>query len=85
MDSFQVVLSIAIFITVTFFVILSIQLFFILKELRGTVGKVNRILEDVEDVSGDVKRSVESVQASVRQITSVLDVVSFIKNRFNKS
>jgi hypothetical protein len=84
MDAFQVVLSFAIFVTVTFFVVLSVQLFFIFKELRQTVGRVNRILEDVEDVSGDVRRSVESVEAGVRQITSVLDIVGFIKNKFNR-
>lgn len=84
MDSFQLIISLAIFVTVTFFVILSVQLFFIFKELRKTVGSVNRILEDVEDVSSDVRRSVESVEAGVRQITSVLDIVNFIKNKFSK-
>lgn len=84
MDAFQVVMSLAIFVTVTFFVILSVQLFFILKELRQTVGKVNGILGDVENVSDEIKRSVETVGNSVHKITAMLDVVNFIKNRFNK-
>jgi hypothetical protein len=82
MDFFQIVISAAIFVTVTFFVILSVQLFFILKELRKTVGKVNEILEDVEDVSDEVKKSVEVVGSSVRQITTALDVFNIIKNKF---
>jgi hypothetical protein len=82
MDLFQIVISAAIFVTVTFFVILSVQLFFILKELRKTVGLANEILEDVEDVSGEVKKSVEVVGSSVRQITTALDIVQMIRNKF---
>jgi hypothetical protein len=82
MDFFQIVISAAIFVTVTFFVVLSVQLFFILKELRKTVGKVNEILEDVEQVSDEVKKSVEMVGGSVRQVTTALDVIQMIKNKF---
>ena len=83
MDFFQILISVAIFVVVFFFVLLSVQLFFILKEFRQTVAKTNRILSDVEDVSGEVKKSVETVGNGVRQITAMLDIVSFIKNKFS--
>lgn len=85
MDFFQIIISVAIFVTVTFFVILSVQLFFILKEFRKTVGKVNIILDDVEDVSKDVKKSVQTVESSVRQITTALDIFNIIRNKFSKN
>jgi hypothetical protein len=61
-----------------------VQLFFILKELRKTVGKENEIVGDVEDVSREIKSSVETVSNSVHKLTAMLDVVSFIKNKFHK-
>lgn len=82
MDFFQTVISISIFITVCFFVILSIQLFFIFKELRKTVGKVNNILENIENVSDNMKKSVEIIENSVQKVTTTLDIFTFIKNRF---
>jgi len=82
MDFFQIIISSAIFISVFFFVILSVQLFFILRELRKTVSKVNLILDDVEDVSGDVKKSVEVVGGSIKQITTALDIFSIIRSKF---
>lgn len=82
MDFFQTVISISIFITVCFFVILSTQLFFIFKELRKTVGKVNNILENIENVSDNMKKSVEIIENSVQKVTTTLDIFTFIKNRF---
>lgn len=84
MDFFQTIVAIAIFVVVSFFVAVSVQLFFILKELRVTVSKLNSVLDDVENVSEEVKKSVETVGNGVRQITAVLDIVSIIKNKFSK-
>jgi hypothetical protein len=84
MDFFQVIIAVAIFVVVSFFVMLSIQLFFILKELRVTVARVNEILKDAEDVSDEVKKSLETVGNGMRQITTVLDIFSMIKNKFSK-
>lgn len=77
MDTFQVLIAIAIFITVSFFVFLSVQIFFVLKELREVLRKTNLIMDSAVEVS-------EHVGSSVKKIGSFLNVMEFIKNRFNK-
>lgn len=84
METYQVLISLAVFILIFFFVVLSVQLFFILKELRLALGKANHILDHVEDVTKNVADSVDYVENFVSQTASIFKVVDFIRKRFVK-
>lgn len=85
MDFFQVVISIAIFVTVAFFVTLSIQLFFILKEIRKILVKVDSVATDAEKLSHEVSEASEKIGESIGNISVYLNIFELIRNKFFKS
>ncbi|OGH03000.1 MAG: hypothetical protein A2798_01050 [Candidatus Levybacteria bacterium RIFCSPHIGHO2_01_FULL_37_17] len=61
MDSAQLILFLVIIILTILLVVLGIQVFFILRELRKTVDKANKILEDAGEITETVKKPVSSL------------------------
>lgn len=83
-DTVQAVLLFVIVLLTILFVVLGVQIFFILKDIRQTVRHTNKILEDVENISEGVTNSLESVTgifngASV--LKSVVNIVSLFKKK----
>lgn len=59
-DTVQAVLLFVIVLLTILFVILGIQVFYILKDLRQTIKRTNNILENVENVSAGLNTSLSS-------------------------
>lgn len=75
-------LIIIISITITsLVVILGIQVFYILKEIRQSVVKVNKMLDDAGKVSGAVGESIVNMTGFVNGIKAGLSAISKIKRR----
>lgn len=55
------ILFLVIIILTILLVVLGIQVFFILRELRKTVDKANKILEDAGEITETVKKPVSSL------------------------
>lgn len=85
MDLFQIIISLAIFISVFFFVMLSIQLFFIFKETRKILVKVDSVATDAEKLSHEVAEASERIGESIENIGQYLNVVEIIRKIFFKS
>lgn len=64
-DAAQAVLLLVIVILTTLLVILGIQVFFILKELRYTISKANKVLDDTSHIT-------ETVSAPISHLSSIL-------------
>ncbi|OGH10938.1 MAG: hypothetical protein A3B38_04240 [Candidatus Levybacteria bacterium RIFCSPLOWO2_01_FULL_36_13] len=63
MDTAQVVLFLVIIILTVLLVVLGIQVFFILRELRKTVDRANKILEDASEITENVRKPVSSLSS----------------------
>ena len=59
-DPAQTILFLVIIILTVLLVILGIQVFFILKELRKTIDKTNKVLDDTGVITGSVSKPIAS-------------------------
>ncbi len=64
-DSAQIILFVFILVLLVLFVVLGIQAFFILKELRITIAKANKVLDNTGQIT-------ESVSGPITNLSSVL-------------
>jgi hypothetical protein len=65
----------------TLFIILGIQLYFILKEVRQSIRKVNKMLDDGGRVTGTVGDSVENLSGFVQGVKSGLSAIASLKGK----
>lgn len=85
-DAVQIVLLIVIILLTVLLVVLGVQVFFILGELRKTVNKANKVLDD----AGSIAQSVTGPLSSLSSLTaglrsgSILAVAKFVKNLLSK-
>ncbi len=84
-DTAEVVLLFVLAIIAMLLVVLGVQVFFILRELRQTVSKANKVLDDTgmitESVSGPLTK-LSSLAAGVKAGTAI---ASFFARRSEKS
>lgn len=66
MDTVQAVLLFVIVLLTILLIVLGVQVFFILKSLRATITRANRVLENTEEIT-------ESVSEPLTFITSLIN------------
>ena len=59
-DSTQIVLLAVIIVLTVFLVVIGFQVYFVLKDLRRTLFRLNRLFDDADDLVGQVKKPIES-------------------------
>ncbi len=74
MDTAQLVLLIVVVVLTILLIVLGIQVFFILRELRKTVQKANKVLDD----TGSIADSIAGPISSLSSLTTGLQATSFI-------
>jgi hypothetical protein len=86
MDPIQFVLLAVIVILTLLLIILGIQVFFILTEVRRTVSKTNNILENAESITETVKTPLAAISslALCFKASSLVNVAKFMKNLLNQ-
>ena len=84
-DPAQTALFLVIIVLTILLLVLGIQVFFILRELRKTVDKANKVLDDTgvitESVSGPIS-SLSSLASGVKAGAAIASILS--KNKKNK-
>lgn len=70
-DTVQAVLLFVIVLLTILFVVLGVQVFFILKDFRETVKRTNNILEDVESISGGISEASTSFSSFLGGASSI--------------
>jgi hypothetical protein len=85
-DPVQIILLVVIGVLTTLLVVLGIQIFFILQELRKTVKKANRILDNANSITENIEGPLEAISSVIIGLKagSFLSVAKFIKNFVSK-
>ena len=85
-DPVQIILLVVIIALTILLVVLGVQIFFILLELKVTVKKVNKILDHAESITENIEGPLAAVSSLFLGIKSgsVLTVARFIKGFFGK-
>lgn len=85
-DPIQFVLLAVIVVLTLLLIILGIQVFFILSEVRRTVSKTNIILEKADAITESVKTplaAISSIGLCIKT-TSLVNIAKFIRNLLNQ-
>ncbi len=81
MDPIQLtIIGVSVTLTILL-VVLGIQVFYILKEIRFSVQKTNKMLDDAGKVSGTVSEGVTSMSGFMNGIKSGLQMISALQKK----
>lgn len=85
-DTVQAVLLFVIVLLTILFVVLGIQVFYILRDLRQTVRKTNVILDDVEKITQGISEPVSALSGILNNAStlSTLGTVAKVFSLFRK-
>lgn len=81
MDLTQIILSSAIFVLTTILALVGIQVFLIFKEVRQSIHKVNKILDDTGLVSESVARQLNNVSGLVSGVQGLIGLAKMLLHR----
>lgn len=83
-DTVQAVLLFVIVLLTILFIVLGIQVFYILKDLRQTIQRTNNILENFENVSDNVTNSLSSFSnmfGGASTLGTIASILSIFKRK----
>ena len=86
-DPAQILLFIIIIILTVFLVILGIQVSLILKDLRKTIAKANKVLDDSGEITEAVKGPVTGLSQAImgfKASNTLLNLINKASNKENK-
>ncbi len=83
MDTTQLLLTVVLTISTILLVVVGIQLFFVLRELRIALRKINGIVESFEKVGGSVEHSFNEFLGFFSGIKTMFKIVDIIHNKKN--
>jgi len=85
-DAVQLILLLVIITLTVLLVILGVQVFYILRDLRRTVKKTNKILENAEGITEGIQGPITAISSFVlgTKATSLVTLVGFIKHLLGK-
>ena len=81
MDPVQITIIVISFIITFLIIFLGIQVWYILKEMRSSLQKVNKMLDDAGKVSGTVSQGVSSMAGMLEGIKTGLSLFSSLRHR----
>jgi len=79
MDITQAVLLSVIVVLTIFLVVIGIQAFFVLKDLRKTLNKMNRLVDDTDSIMEQVKKPVESAGHIFTAVAAGAGIANIVK------
>jgi hypothetical protein len=85
-DPVQIVLLIVILALTALLVVLGIQVFFILKELRQTITKTNRVLDNADAITENIEAPLSALSSLALGVkaSSLLTIAKFVKSLLGK-
>ena len=78
-DPAQILLFIVIIILTILLLVLGIQVFFILKDLRQTISKANRVLDNTGEITESVSGPVSSLSSILMGLKTGAKFANFMK------
>lgn len=85
MDSAQVILITVIVLLTVLLIALGVQVFFILRELRKTVSKANKVLDNTDVITGSVSAPISSLSGIAAGIKTIAPFLNIFKKIISKS
>lgn len=85
MDTTQIILLAVIVVLSIILVALGFQVFFVLKDLRKTLTRANRLFEDADNLVGEVKKPVESAANFITALVSGMGIAHLLNRGSKKS
>jgi hypothetical protein len=81
-DSVQLILLLVIVTLTLLLIVLGVQVFYILRDLRTTIKKTNKILDNADDITEGISGPITAVSSLLlgAKATSLLTVARFVKN-----
>lgn len=79
MDALQALLIAVVIVLTVMLVVIGFQVFIILRELRKTIHKANRVLDNTESITESVSAPVSSLSAMVMGLKGGSTIASFLK------
>lgn len=81
-DPVQMVLLLVILVLTILLVILGIQVYYILRELRETIIKTNRVLDNAESITENIDAPISALSSLAlgAKASSLLTVAKFVRN-----
>ena len=81
-DPVQLVLLIVILVLTVLLVVLGIQIFFILKELRQTVTKTNKILDNADSITENIEVPLSALSSLALGVkaSSLISIAKFVRS-----
>lgn len=80
-DSVQLILLLVIITLTVLLVILGVQVYYILRDLRQTVKKTNKILDNADSITEGIEGPISAISSFMlgTKAMSLLSIVGFIK------
>lgn len=79
MDSTQTVILAVIIVLTVFLVVLGFQVFFVLKDLRLTLRRMNRLFDNADDLVSEVKKPINSAGHLFTAMTAGIGISHLLK------
>lgn len=83
-DSVQATLLLVIVVLTVLLIVLGVQVFFVLKDLRTTITKANKILDDTETITESVSEPISFLSALLLGSRSFQAIAKLLKMKKGK-
>ena len=85
-DPVQLVLLIVILVLTILLVILGVQVFLILKELRQTISKTNKVLDNAGSITENIEAPLEALSSLALGVkaSSLITIAKFVRSLLGK-
>ena len=87
MDTTQLLLTVTLIVTTFFLIVVGVQLFFVLRDIRSTLKRINAIVEGFEKVGAGMQHGFQEVLGffgGLKSFFKILDVIHHKKNGRHK-
>lgn len=84
MDPAQTVLFLVIIVLTTLLIVLGVQVFFVLKELRQTIVKTNKVLDEAGQITQSVSAPLSSISALTMGLKTGASLAGIFKRGHSK-
>ncbi|HEX7041998.1 MAG TPA: hypothetical protein VF189_02000 [Patescibacteria group bacterium] len=85
MDTAQILLITVVSVLTLLLVLLGVQVFFILREVKNTLSKANKVLDDANVISSSISRPVESFSTVLSSVKLGSVIASFLAKVVEKT
>jgi len=84
-DNTQLLLIAVVTVLTLLLTIIGVQVFFILREIRESIKKFNKIIDDAGTISESIARPISSLSSSITGVSGIAGLLGWLKKRKEKS